>query len=343
MPDRHHRQRILPEIGGEGQRRLAQASAAIVGVGAIGSVSAEMLARAGVGTLLLIDRDIVEPSNLQRQMLYSERDIGRPKAHAAADRLRAIDKGLTLEPIAVHLDAELALDHLRRVDVIVDGTDNFETRYLLNDAAVALDRPAVFGGALGTAGTVLPIVPGRGPCLRCLQEQIPLVDGTCDTVGVLGPIVAMVGARQAALAIRLIVEGAASVTPTLESIDAWSGRGRSLGLEQARDPDCPCCGQRRFDFLDEVASTAVQSLCGRRSVQIRPQRRCIDLAAVSRRLGLAEQADLASGMLTATLRDEIGIEGSPIELRLFADGRAILTGLTDATRARSLYDRYIGG
>ncbi|MEL7484405.1 MAG: HesA/MoeB/ThiF family protein [Planctomycetota bacterium] len=229
---RYHRQMLLPGWGEDAQQRLGDASALVVGVGALGSVSAELLVRAGVGRVVVVDRDVIELTNLQRQMLYAEADVGRSKAEAAADRLRAINSSVCIEAIAEDVRGERALELVEAADIIVDGTDNFETRYVLNDAAVARDIPMVYGGAVGTVGTVLPVVPGVGPCLRCVSAELPMVTETCDTAGVLGSVTAIVGARQASLALQLLA--GMEVESRLESIDGLSGVSRTIEVAALR-------------------------------------------------------------------------------------------------------------
>lgn len=342
--DRYHRQSLLPEVGQAGQQRLARGCVAVVGVGALGCVSADLLARAGVGRLILIDRDIVESTNLQRQTLYTEADAsaGVAKALAARRRLVQVNGTVTIEAHSADLSPENAEDLLEGADVIVDGTDNFETRYVLNDLAVDAKVPLVLGGGVATRGTVMPVVPGRGPCLRCLSEALPEQRETCDTAGVLGPIVAMIGARQAAIALRLLVEGTASIPIVLESFDAWTGEARSIDLSSARDPACPCCGLGRRDFLDGQGVGRTVRLCGRNAVQVTPASvGLIDLALVASKLASAGPVVSAEGLVRSTIAGS-GTDPA-FEITVFGDGRAIVKGTEDAARARSIYARYVGG
>ena len=344
MPvDRYHRQTLLPEFGREGQARLARSCVAVVGVGALGSASSEMLARAGVGHLILIDRDIVEPTNLQRQTLYTEADAnaGVSKARAARDRLKQVNSTIEIEAHAADLSPENIEELLEPADVVVDGTDNFETRYLLNDYAIDAETPLVLGGGIATRGTVLPIIPERGPCLRCLHDTLPEQSETCDTAGVLGPIVAMIGARQAAVAMRLLIEGTEALPVQLESYDAWTGQSRSIDLADARDPDCICCGKGNHEFLDGKGVGRTVKLCGRNAVQITPANvGRIDLLAVTDRLKLAGSVTALDGMIRAIISDQVD---DAFELTVFSDGRAIVKGTEEPARARSIYARYVGG
>lgn len=341
---RYHRQELLPEIGPAGQARLGRAAAAVVGVGALGCVIADLLCRAGVGRLILIDRDIVEPTNLQRQTLFTEADAktGQPKALAARARLAQVSSAAELSAHAADLTAENIEELLEPATIVLDGTDNFETRYLLNDYAVDAEVPLVLGGAVATRGTVLPVLPGLGPCLRCLHASLPEQSETCDTAGVLAPITQIIGSRQAALALRILARGPEDVPLVLESYDAWTGKARSIDLAGARDSSCPCCGSSgRREFLEGQGLGRTVRLCGRNAVQVSPAPSTrIDLAAVAQRLGSAGQVTSLGGILRATIPDGQGADG--FEITLFADGRAIVKGTEEPARARAIYARYVG-
>ncbi|GAB5494947.1 MAG: molybdopterin-synthase adenylyltransferase MoeB [Phycisphaerales bacterium] len=342
--DRYHRQALLPVIGREGQSRISRATVAVVGVGALGCASAELLARAGVGRLILIDRDIVELTNLQRQTLYTEADAeaGRPKAHAARERLRAVNSEIEIVAQASDLSSENAEELLDESDVIVDGTDNFETRYLLNDLAQQEAIPLVIGGAVGTRGTITPVIPERGPCLRCLEPELPVQRETCDTTGVLGPIVQIIGARQAAIALRVLSEGEGSVPIVLEEFDAWTGQTRSIELSESRNESCVCCVQRRFDFLDGVGVGRTTKLCGRGAVQVTPPRvGRVNLIEVAASLSKQGEVTALEGLVRAVLVGEPPEIGDHVELTIFSDGRAIVKGTEEASRARAIYSRYV--
>jgi adenylyltransferase/sulfurtransferase len=335
--DRYHRQTLLPQIGEAGQAKLAASRVLIVGVGALGTVLADMLGRAGVGHLTLADRDIVEETNLQRQTLFAEADVGQPKAVAAMARLAETNKHTDLAAKVT----DVGPDNIERLvresgaTLLLDGTDNAATRYLINDVAIKHKLPWVYGGCVGVEGRVMAIAPGRTPCLRCVFPEPPLAGevDTCDVAGVLGPAVGLVANAQATAAIRLLV-GDAPV-PKLLTIDAWNWRFREIDLSDARRPDCPACGLQRFDFLN-AASAAAASLCGRNSVQVRTH--------VSPDFSL-DRAEAALGDRFEVRRTEylLTINAEPgIDLTLFADGRALVHGTADPARARAIVSRYLG-
>lgn len=351
-PSRYHRQLILPGVGPEGQAALRAAHAAIIGVGALGCAVADHLARAGVGRLTLIDRDLVERTNLQRQTLFSERDAaeGLPKAEAARRRLADVNSEIAIGAHIADLtgrNAEALLLGDGPPGVLVDGTDNFETRYLLNDLAVKHAIPFVYGGVVATRGMQMTIRPSATPCLRCLFEEPPAPGSqpTCDTAGVLGPAVAIVAACQASDALRLLLGHGEQIAPSLLEFDLWAGRRRRLDLADGRRPECPCCGQRRFEFLERCDEDAATSLCGQDAVQVWPGGagvQAIDLEALAGRLRAVGEVDLRGFMLRCTLQGEHAEGGERLSMTIFRDGRAIVKGTTRPERARSLYARYIG-
>lgn len=353
MHDRYARQVLLPQIGPAGQERLRAARVLLVGCGALGTTLAEQLVRAGVGFLRLADRDVVEWSNLQRQVLFDESDArdGTPKAIAAAARLRRVNSDVEIEPHAVDVASDNLLTLADGCDLLLDGTDNVATRYLLNDAAVKTRRPWVYGACVGVEGRVMAIdlresaideEPAvAGPCLRCVFPTPPAPGElpTCDTAGVLGPVAAVVASFQAVAAIQLLV-GDRSPVGRMLAIDGWRGVVRTIDLARARRPDCPCCAGNEFEFLDASPQTGAV-LCGRQAVQVRPGRPTVlDLASLAARLQAA--GGLGVRATPAFVRVEVpGADG--VTLTAFADGRAIVQGTADPARARSLYDRYIGG
>lgn len=351
MPSRYHRQEILPGVGAAGQARLASSHAAVVGLGALGCAIADHLARAGVGMLTLIDRDLVERTNLQRQCLYSEADAaeGLPKAEAARRRLSVVNSEVALRAhiadcTARNADALLTAEGGRRPDVLLDGTDNFETRYLLNDIAVRDGVPLVYGGVVATRGMQMTIRPGVGPCLRCLFEEPPAPGSqpTCETAGVLGPVVAIVAACQAADGLRCLLGQGDRIAPTLLEFDIWAGQRRRVDVGGARREDCPCCGQRRFEFLAGGGGSEVVGLCGQHAVQVSPAGGTVDLGALAARLGAVGPVDARPFMVRFAVPGEEGEDGGGLSLTVFRDGRAIVSGTSRPERARSLYARFVG-
>jgi len=334
-PDRYSRQIRFAPIGPAGQAELASASVAIVGCGALGTFQAGALARAGVGKLKLIDRDTVEWSNLQRQWLFDEADAReqRPKAPAAARHLLGVNGSIKVEAHAVDLNASNIEELLEDVDVVLDATDNFETRFLLNDFAVERGLPWIYGAAVGSYGLAFAILPGLGPCLRCVYPDPPAgAQPTCETAGVLNTITSMTAAWQTALATKLIVAGAAALPLKLATFDCWSFETRQVRISV--DANCVCCGQRRFQYLDGRARAPI-SLCGRNAVQIHERHAELDLPALEIQL---------TGLGTVR-RNDFALRFSPSEqheMTIFPDGRAIIKGTQDIGVARSLYSRFVG-
>ncbi|MFC4600466.1 ThiF family adenylyltransferase [Cohnella hongkongensis] len=340
---RYARQARFSAIGAEGQRRLLQARAAVVGVGALGCAIANHLARAGVGSLTLIDRDIVDRSNLQRQMLFDEADAaaGTPKAAAAAGRLAAVNGGISITPRIADLNAFNAERLLEDADIVLDGTDNFSARYLINEFSVKHGVPWVYGGAVGASGMTLTVVPEATPCLRCLFPSAPpggALD-TCETAGVLAPIVDTIASVQAMEAIKLLSGRSDALHGSLLQIDLWSSQWQSLAVGGARDPDCPVCGRREFEALEGEAEddgAAAVSLCGRSTVQVMPGRPlALDLQALEPRLRRAGSAELTAYSLRLQLP-------GGVTFVLFEDGRALVIGTEEAQTARRIYAELLG-
>jgi adenylyltransferase/sulfurtransferase len=332
---RYARQIRFTPFGEEGQHHLCASSVAIVGLGALGSVQAELLARAGVGRLHLIDRDFVEIVNLQRQFLYDEADAeeGVPKAVAAARRLARINSGVQVEPLVADLVPRNVEELLGNADLILDATDNFETRYLINDFAVREGTPWIYGAAVASYGLKFAIVPGVTACFRCIYPDPPQrAHPTCETEGVLGPVTAAVASLQAADALKMLAGRTNAAISGLTTIDVWTGQIRQTA-PPARDPDCPCCSQRSFPHLGGKHRAPI-SLCGRNAVQIHERCRPLDLADVAERLRPLAAVRVNEFALRATI--------TPYELTVFPDGRAIIRGTTDPGIARSIYARYIG-
>jgi molybdopterin-synthase adenylyltransferase len=332
---RYSRQSRFAPLGEDGQARIRRATVAIVGCGALGTVQAEILTRAGVATLRIIDRDFVEVSNLQRQFLFDESDADEaiPKAVAAARRLAKINSEVVIEPMVADLSPRSAEELLEDADLILDATDNFETRYLINDYAVRDRIPWIYGAAVGSYGVKLAIVPGRTACFRCVYPDPPEgIQPTCETEGVLGPVTAAIAALQAGDALKILARGDESVEARLTTLNVWTGEIRQTNPPR-RDPDCPCCGARRFDYLSGKHRAPI-SLCGRNAVQIHERQRPVNLDELAARLRSFGEVRSNEFALRASL--------DSYELTIFPDGRAIIKGTTDTGVARSLYARYVG-
>ncbi|MCC6860720.1 MAG: ThiF family adenylyltransferase [Bryobacterales bacterium] len=333
--ERYSRQILFPGIGEEGQERLLEARVAIVGCGALGSFQAGSLARAGVGFLTVIDRDYVETSNLQRQWLFEEEDAAQalPKAAAAERRIASINSGVRVRGVIADLTPANIEDLLGDSVLILDGTDNFETRYLVNDYSVAAGKPWVHGAALGSYGLAMPVVPGRAACYACLYPEPPAgPQPTCETAGVLNAITSAVASLQVAAALRILVEGHDAAPLRLTTLDVWDLAIRNFAVPPP-DPQCRACGKRRFTYLEGRERPPI-SLCGRNAVQIHQRARPLDLQELKARLaplGEVRANDFALRFFP-----------QPYEITVFADGRAIIKGTTDVGLARSLYARYLG-
>jgi adenylyltransferase/sulfurtransferase len=331
--ERYSRQILFPGIGEAGQEALLRGHAVIAGCGALGSFHAAALARAGVGRLTVIDRDYVEPSNLHRQWLFEEADAADalPKAVAAERRIARINSSIRVRGIVADLTATNAAELLGDAGVILDGTDNFETRYLINDFAVSRGIPWVYGAAVAAYGLAMPVIPGRTACLRCVYPDPPSgAQPTCETAGVLNVIVSAVASIQAADALRILT--GADLHARITTMDLWKGGIRQIDAPE-RDPECPACGRREFPFLVETRRPP-ESLCGRNAVQISGDTRRVDLVALRLRLeplGKVRANEYALRFLA-----------DPYELTVFPDGRAIVKGTSDTGIARSLYARYVG-
>jgi adenylyltransferase/sulfurtransferase len=337
-PSRYSRQIRVASIGAAGQERLRAASVLIVGIGALGTHAADALARAGTGRLWLCDRDVVDLSNLQRQVLFDEDDAhaGTPKAVAAATRLQKINSECAVTPLVADCTKDL-LDDLPAVpDLILDGTDNFPTRYLLNDWAALRGRPWIYAGAVGTEGTAMVVRPG-GPCLRCLWPEPPPVGlaGTCDTAGILAPVIAAVTAFQVAEALKLLTGAGDAVTRGVFTCDVWRGSWQVLGAGSTPAADCPVCQGRTFPALVMGPAVAV-TLCGRDAVQIdQPQKKPLDLDLLAAALrGTAADVERTAHLLR--------FRADGCRFSVFPGGRTLVFGTQDPLRARALYDRWIG-
>ena len=337
--DRYIRQIRFQPLGEEGQRRLAASRALICGCGALGSVIANTLVRAGVGKVRIVDRDFVELSNLARQALFDEADAvaGLPKAVAAAEKLRGVNSGVEIEPVVADVNHENIERLCDGVDVILDGTDNFETRFLLNDAAVKLGLPWIYGGCVGAEGQTMTILPGETPCLRCLMEKCPVPGSTptCDTAGILGPIVGVIASIEAMEAIKILSGNRDGVSRQLTVVDLWQNQIKHVDVSHLRDEvDCLTCKRKEFSWLAGREGSRTAVLCGRNAVQ---------LSHPGAKVSLDELAKRLSGMGQITMNQYLlRLNVSPYEIAVFSDGRAIISGTDDIAIARTIYAKYIG-
>lgn len=336
--ERYSRQMLLPGWGKDGQIRLSEKSVTVIGCGALGSHIANHLARAGVGRLRLADRDFVEYSNLPRQALYSEADAasGLPKAVAATRRLRQVNSQVEIEPHVVDVNADTVEELIAGADLVMDGADNFEVRYLVNEACVKHGIPWVYGGVLGTYGLTAAIVPGETPCLTCLLGPMPPPGSvpTCETAGVLGPAAATIAALESVEGLKVLLDRSDALLRSLVVVDVWTGDFERIQTQRSQTR-CPVCDDGRYELLDAEYGSLTSVLCGRNAVQIRPRPvQALNLAALARRLEGAGPVSANDYLLR--------FEAEGCELTLFPDGRAIVKGTADPVRARALYARYIG-
>lgn len=336
--ERYSRQMLVHGIGEEGQRRIRASKVVVIGCGALGCMIINFLARGGIGRLVIVDRDFVEISNLQRQLLFEESDAeaALPKAVAAARAVRRINSEVEVEPVIADVLPVNVEQIVAGADVVLDGTDNLETRHLINDACVKAGIPWVYGGALASTGMSMTIVPGETACLRCVfPAAMPAgTVATCETVGVLASVVASVAAVQSTEALKLIVGERQHINRGLICIDLWAHDYTHLPKTE-RDPHCPCCGQGKYEFLEARAVSRATSLCGRHAVQVSPSAsRNLDLKELGKQLAAAGTVLANDYLVRLTVGD--------YELTIFPDGRAIVKGTDDETVARSLYARYVG-
>jgi molybdopterin-synthase adenylyltransferase len=351
VPSRYSRQVAFSAWGEDSQLRLAEQRVLVIGLGALGSHMADQLARAGVGHLRLVDRDYVELHNLQRQSLYDEDDAanGRTKAFAAATRLSRINSSIAIDARVQDVNSRTITALLHEVDLVLDGTDNFETRYLINEACVARDVPWIYGGSIGSEGIVMPIVPGLTSCLRCIFEDMPEADTTptCETAGVLAAAVATTASLQVALALRMLGAGLAareakrpdsagvSWLHGLTMLNVWTHEFRRVRSDGPRT-NCPTCGAREFGLLARERDLHVASLCGRNSVHIVPREETsVDLLTLAARLTVFGQVSALDHVVRLRLKDD------GCTITIFADGRAIVAGTSDLAEAKELYARVI--
>lgn len=338
MDERYSRQMLFPEIGKAGQEKLLNSRVLLVGCGALGASHAEMLARAGVGRLRIVDRDFVEFTNLQRQSLFKESDAAErlPKAVAAKTRIAEINSGIDVEAIIADVNHSNIESLIEVCDLIIDGTDNFQVRYLLNDACVKHGKTWIYGAAVSSYGTTMTIIPGETPCLRCIFEEIPDAGSspTCDTAGVIMPIIASISAIQVAEAIKILVGDTNSLHRSIVQIDVWQNDWRKIKLA-APNLDCKTCGKRNFEFLDAESQEFSAVLCGRNAVQIAPPKPSeLDLPAFAANLSHIADVKQNDYLVRFTFDER--------EITVFRDARAIIRGTDDVSVARTLYSRFVG-
>jgi adenylyltransferase/sulfurtransferase len=345
MPDeprlnRYRRQMRFAPLGEEGQRSLAAARVLICGCGALGSVAADLLVRAGVGFVRIIDRDFLEADNLHRQVLFDEADVaeGLPKAVAAARRLARINSAVTVEPAVADITAANIHFLADDVDMVVDGTDNFETRFLVNDFAISTNKPWVFGGCVGAEGQVLAVLPGETPCLACLVPEPPPAETqpTCETAGVIGPIVSAIASLESVEALKILSGRRDAVNRRLTILDLWRNELRTIGVARLAGDACRACGRRDFVWLEGRRGATVATLCGRNAVQISSDSPDpISLPALAAKLREVGRVSTNAYLLRC--------EVDKYRVTVFADGRTIVGGTDDPTEARIVHARYVGG
>ena len=330
--NRYSRQVLLPEIGPDGQRKLGKSRAVVIGCGALGTHALSFLARAGVGSVHVVDRDIVEESNLQRQTLFGERDIGRAKAKVAEEHLMEVNSEIEISGQVADITDANVERIVKGATVVLDATDNMDTRFLVNDACVKLGIPWVYAGAVGTTGMVMSIVPG-GPCLRCVFPSPPQPGElpTCDTVGIVNTLPAAVAAIETTEAFK-IMQGKSPLKELL-FLDVWQGDVQKIKVK--KNPECECCGKHRFEFLHARRRKLVVSLCGRNAVQIVPSRPLKgDLKELRKKLSRLGEASWVDGLLR--------FKAKGVELTVFPDGRTIVGGTTDLAKAKTTFSKYVG-
>ncbi|CAM3921077.1 MoeB/ThiF family adenylyltransferase [Mesobacillus thioparans] len=338
MTSRYSRQELFAPIGKEGQKRLHSTHVLIIGAGALGSANAELLARAGIGKLTIADRDYVEWSNLQRQQLYCEADAleRMPKAAAAARRLRAINSDVAIIPHIADVGAQELEQLIKGVDLIIDGTDNFEIRLMINDISQKHKIAWIYGGCVGSYGLSFTILPGSTPCLNCLLESMPLGGITCDTAGVIQPAIQMVAAHQSAEALKILTGDIDALNRKLVSFDVWKNQFRTINVSSLKKASCPSCGEEQtYPYLSYDNQTKAAVLCGRDTVQIRPG------TIQTRNLDHLETTLTGQGFKTKRNPYLLSFRVESARLVVFKDGRVFVHGIKDISEAKILYHRYL--
>ncbi|MFC7062101.1 ThiF family adenylyltransferase [Halobacillus seohaensis] len=337
MSERYSRQELFTPIGSSGQALLAEKHVFIVGAGALGSSNAEMLTRAGVGKITIIDRDYIDWSNLTRQQLYTEEDARQyiPKAKAAENRLRTINSEIEVNGIADEFSAETAGELLQNVDIVIDGTDNFETRFIMNDITAKHNVPWIYGGCVKSHGISLPILPGETPCLQCLIDQIPQEGMTCDTVGIISPVVQMTAAYQTTECLKFLTDHPMSTE--MVYFDIWERQHSSINVKKLLNPTCSSCSSHAtYPYLTKEKGIRTAVLCGRDTVQVRPSATIkLTLEDLSIRLKpISQKLHQNRELLVFTVEE--------FRLVVFKDGRTLVHGTSDVSEAKKLYQQYIG-
>ncbi|MES5865597.1 MoeB/ThiF family adenylyltransferase [Bacillus cereus group sp. RP32] len=338
MAERYSRQQLFKPIGSRGQEKIRNKHVLIVGAGALGSASAESFVRAGIGKLTIIDRDYVEWSNLQRQQLYSEQDVREkiPKAIAAKNRLEQINSEVQIHAFVMDAVAENMEDLLKNVDVIIDATDNFDIRFVINDLSQKHNIPWVYGSCVGSYGMSYTVIPQETPCLHCVLKNVPVTGVTCDTAGIISPTVQVVAAYQVAEAFKILVGDFSAIRKTFFMFDIWSNQNHFIKLGKIKTDDCPSCGSNRtYPYLSYENQTKVAALCGRNTVQIRPvENRKYDFDDIEKVLNKLGKVERNLYLLSCQLDD--------YRVVIFRDGRVFIHGTNDISKAKQLYYRVFG-
>ncbi len=339
--ERYRKQMLFQEFGEQGQICLRSSQALLVGCGALGTVIADSLTRAGIGTLRIVDRDFVDLSNLQRQVLFNEEDVANhePKAIVAARKLKAINSEVIIEPHVADVDHQNILSLCENIDIILDGTDNFETRFLINDASLETGIPWISGGVLGASGQVMTFAPGKTACLRCLIDSVPAHTETCDTAGVLGPAVNLIASLQVVRALQLISQPEKTPDRRMTVIDIWEGSFQQIDLTSLWEKnDCLACGGDERIWLQGKRGSQTTVMCGRNAVQITPpEKKQIDFEQLKQSLESSGEINSNPFLFWFCPSEKPGIE-----IHLFKDGRAIIKGTEDLAEAKTIYARYLG-
>ena len=338
---RYHRQYLFHKIKEDGQKKISSSRVTVIGCGALGTVLVNTLARAGVGFLRIVDRDFIELNNLQRQVLFDEDDIKEnlPKAIAAERKAKKINSQIKVEAIVSDVNFTNVENFIKDVDLVIDGTDNFETRFLLNDACVKHNKPWIYGAVIGSHGLTMTIIPNETPCLRCVFESAPPPEltPTCDTAGVIAPASMVIASLEATEALKFLSGNKKDLNKTLFSIDVWTHEVKNFKLEGLREvTNCPTCKKRNFEFLTGDSAAKTTSLCGRNAVQVtRGDRVKLNFSELAARFNQDGKAEYNSFMLKATT-------SNGYEFTVFPDGRAIIKGTNDPAQAKTIYSKYIG-